>query len=179
MIVWGGLGSGSYNYLADGAAYNPNSDEWTSLSLDGAPEARYGHAAVWTGQKMIVWGGIKSGSSPVEYYSSGGVYDPATESWSQMTSTDGPGALAIFSMLWADDELLIVGALDENSAFEGWRYDIASDNWKPIVTVLGPGLALWGSSAVWAGDELILWGGGLSIGLSHFVYQDGYRWTGQ
>lgn len=30
---------------------------WESITTKGAPSARYGHTAVWTGKEMIVWGG--------------------------------------------------------------------------------------------------------------------------
>jgi hypothetical protein len=35
-----------------------------------------GHSAVWTGSKMIVWGGMSSG-----YFNTGAGYDPATDTW--------------------------------------------------------------------------------------------------
>ena len=56
MIVWGGAGGSVL--LATGGRYNPSSDSWTDTTTSNAPEARYGHTAVWTGSEMIVWGGI-------------------------------------------------------------------------------------------------------------------------
>ena len=52
MIVWGG--NGLFN---TGGRYNPSTDSWTATSTTNAPDARYGHTAVWTGSEMIVWGG--------------------------------------------------------------------------------------------------------------------------
>ena len=46
-------------------------EEWKSTYV-GAPTARYGHTAVWTGTKMTVWGG-KDGSA---YLRTGGRYTP-------------------------------------------------------------------------------------------------------
>jgi hypothetical protein len=55
MIVWGGLGSGSNNYLNTGGRYNPSTDSWTTTNITNAPTARVTHTAVWTGSEMIVW----------------------------------------------------------------------------------------------------------------------------
>jgi N-acetylneuraminic acid mutarotase len=55
MIVWGGDGSGSTGYLANGGQWR--SSGWTLLFEAGAPERRHGHSTVWTGTEMIMWGG--------------------------------------------------------------------------------------------------------------------------
>ncbi len=77
MIVWGGADPGGYG---DGAIYDPSIDSWQPMTAQGAPSGRSGHTAVWTGSKMIVWGG---GSN------TGGIYDPATDSWT-LTATRRP-----------------------------------------------------------------------------------------
>jgi N-acetylneuraminic acid mutarotase len=47
------------NALAnDGGRYNPASDSWTAMTTVGAPPNREAHTAVWTGNQMIIWGGI-------------------------------------------------------------------------------------------------------------------------
>src|SRR2546422_1070361 len=48
-------------------------DTWTPTSTVGAPTGRSLHTAVWTGSRMVVWGGANDNT--------GGVYDPATDSW--------------------------------------------------------------------------------------------------
>jgi hypothetical protein len=55
MLVWGGQDvSGE---VGTGGRYNPSANSWASMTTTGAPAARYGHEAVWTGSFMIVWGG--------------------------------------------------------------------------------------------------------------------------
>ena len=57
MLVWGG-GASTTTAFGDGAAYDPTgTGSWATLSATGAPSARQGHTAVWTGTEMIVWGG--------------------------------------------------------------------------------------------------------------------------
>ena len=52
MIVWGGEGRNDNfgdHLLNTGALYNPMTNAWSTTSTAGAPTARYGHTAVWTG----------------------------------------------------------------------------------------------------------------------------------
>jgi N-acetylneuraminic acid mutarotase len=59
MIVWGGQAGPDLGYYFNtGARYDPSTDSWTPTSTVNAPDGRYRHTAVWTGNEMIVWGGI-------------------------------------------------------------------------------------------------------------------------
>ena len=62
----------------DGGRYNPAADSWTTVPAAGAPAARSGHTAVWTGSEMIVWGGMDNGGNSLN---DGGRYNPAANSW--------------------------------------------------------------------------------------------------
>ena len=54
---------------------NFRSNTWRAISRANAPSARNFHMAVWTGKKMIVWGGGNS----VALLNDGGIYDPAAD----------------------------------------------------------------------------------------------------
>lgn len=56
MIVWGG-NDGASNLLSTGGLYDPTGDSWSATTKAGAPTGREPHTAVWTGSKMIIWGG--------------------------------------------------------------------------------------------------------------------------
>jgi N-acetylneuraminic acid mutarotase len=61
MIVWGGSSLSfphGYQTFNTGGRYNPDTDSWTDTSTANAPAARDLHTAVWTGNQMIVWGGL-------------------------------------------------------------------------------------------------------------------------
>jgi N-acetylneuraminic acid mutarotase len=80
MIVWGGcIGASSCGTpIYSGAHYNPTTDTWSPTVIDrGVPRARGEHSAVWTGDRMIVWGGYTSAST---YTNTGSEY-----------SVDAPG----------------------------------------------------------------------------------------
>jgi hypothetical protein len=55
MIAWGGFdGAAGSN---TGGLFDPVGGSWTATTTNGVPTARYFHTGVWTGTKMIVWGG--------------------------------------------------------------------------------------------------------------------------
>ena len=85
MIVWGGLNNN--NDLNTGGRYNPDTNSWTATSTTNAPTGRYGHTAVWTGNQMIVWGGV-SNESLVS--NTGGRYNPNTNSWTATSTSNAP-----------------------------------------------------------------------------------------
>src|SRR6185503_11773690 len=62
MIVWGGAAyaGGPNTLFSNGGRYDPATDTWSPLSATGVPSARYMHSAIWTGDRMLVWGGLGS-----------------------------------------------------------------------------------------------------------------------
>ncbi len=45
--------------------YDPAGNTWAAITTTGAPSVRDTHTAVWTGSRMIVWGGSNNGPSPL------------------------------------------------------------------------------------------------------------------
>ena len=135
-------------------------DSW---SVPGhAPEARRGHTAVWTGSEMIVWGG----SGPI---GAGWRYDPVLDSWAPISAEGEPEPRADHTAVWTGTEMIIwggsveayrsVGLYSDAPYFRtGGRYDPVLDRWTPTSTVGAPA-GVVGHSAVWTGDEMIIWGG--------------------
>ncbi|MFH1421559.1 MAG: hypothetical protein ABIH42_02440, partial [Planctomycetota bacterium] len=74
MIVWGGYyySNETEAYYNDGAKYNPATDTWTVLS-ESPLSARDWFSCVWTGGKMIIWGGEQNLSSCL---ADGAAYNP-------------------------------------------------------------------------------------------------------
>ena len=103
MIVWGGSGDGSQ--LNTGGRYNPGTNSWTATSTTDAPASRYGHTAVWTGNQMIVWGGV---DEALNYSNTGGRYNPITNSWTATSTTNVPDPRGNHTAVWiwnCDDHL--------------------------------------------------------------------------
>gem|GEM_PF-821369 len=152
MIVWGGQGDGFD--VRTGGRYIPGPDtEWIPTSITGAPSARDGHTAVWTGSQMIVWGGSNSSD-----FSTGGRYNPGTDSWTATSTTGAPVARFGHTAVWTGNEMIVWGGFSGSAVNTGGRYDVGPNNWIATSTSLAPS-ARSGHTAVWTGSEMIVWGG--------------------
>ncbi len=155
MIVWGGYNAGIYAAFNDGGRYNPSTDSWVATSTDGAPAGRVYHSAVWTGSRMIVWGGAAA-----SYFNDGGLYDPSTDTWIAPALTDGaPTARSGHATVWTGREMIIWGGVNAGGELnDGGRYDPSTDIWVATTTGGAPA-ARAAHTAVWTGSEMIVWGG--------------------
>ncbi|MGV3660278.1 MAG: Kelch repeat-containing protein [Prosthecobacter sp.] len=189
LIIWGGVVPSSnnggptpeaYSAINRGMRYNPTTGVWTPVSTVGAPQARHGHSAIWTGTEMIIWGGqTKEGTEPPLVLATGGRYNPATNTWSSMManvdSTGAPpgmpgipdtrqGHLAF----WTGMEMLVWGGSSTPAPLgmpaggvmplPGRRYNPTTNTWSSMAATLPEmGMAM-SYSGVWTGSEMIIWG---------------------
>jgi N-acetylneuraminic acid mutarotase len=114
MIVWGGSNTTSPYYMGTGGRYNPATNRWSQVTASGGPSARSDHTAIWTGDKMIVWGGVSSSGS----LNTGGAYAPATDSWSPTATSSAPAARYFHTAVWTESEMIVWGV----SGTAGGRY---------------------------------------------------------
>ncbi len=125
---------------------------WRAMSTAGAPTARSGHTAIWSGSELIVWGGLPATMS-------GGRYAPATDTWRAMSVTGAPAGRSGHTAVWTGTEMIVWGGTVAGVAVAtGGRYDPATDTWAPVSTVGAPA-ARSGHTAVWTGSEMVVWGG--------------------
>ncbi len=159
MILWGGRDPYSSQQNLGGARYDPATDAWGSVSGNGAPAPRYGHTGVWTGDEMIVWGG-RSDDPANEPLATGGRYDPASGTWTPMSTGAGsPGARDGHTAVWTGTEMIVWGGGDLVASLNtGARYSPATDVWVATSTNLAPDPREQ-HTAVWTGSEMIVWGG--------------------
>ena len=75
MLVWTGFGGGS-SYYESGGRFDPLRNRWTPTVWSNAPRPRHGASTVWTGNVLIVWGGLNAD----EPLNTGSRYDPLTDS---------------------------------------------------------------------------------------------------
>ncbi len=83
-----------------------NIDVWSATTTAGAPAGRQEHTAVWTGTKVIVWGGTPDNAVALD---TGGQYDPAANSWSTTTTTNAPGIRRDHTAVWTGSRMVIWG----------------------------------------------------------------------
>ncbi|MEZ4315169.1 MAG: hypothetical protein R3F14_44710, partial [Polyangiaceae bacterium] len=155
MIVWGGEVDTAVDpagVTSTGARYDPVAKKWTAMSTAGAPPPRHSHVAVWTGSKMIVWGGY----GDTAFESTGGVYDPETDSWSAMSMTGAPVGRIRPSTVWTGSQMIVWGGLNNAALGDGAAYDPEADTWTALPA--GPSKR-FNHGGVWTGDQMIVWGG--------------------
>ena len=174
MIIWGGcLDASCFSYTDTGGIFYPGAyslraayannvfseqmhyaSAWKATSTINAPSGRYFHTAVWTGNKMIIWGG----SDGTTMFDTGGRYDPATNLWIATSSNNAPIGRMAHTGIWSGDEMIIWGGYADGYADSGARYDPETDGWIPTTTINAPCARIY-HTAVWTGTEMIIWGG--------------------
>jgi len=159
LIVWGGL-DGSSDYLNTGGVYDLTTQTWSDTNIDKAPAGRSDHKAVWTGSEMIIWGG-RDGTGPNDKLDDGKRYDPANNSWSNISSLNAPSKRASHSAVWTGSEMIVwggEGAKPPQPVNTGARYNPVSNSWQPMNTINAPSQRAF-CSTIWTGNEMIVWGG--------------------
>ncbi|PYK00107.1 MAG: hypothetical protein DME23_08145 [Verrucomicrobia bacterium] len=174
MIVWGGFGMPTNSpiflnrptVLGTGGRYNPTTDQWRLTEPNGAPTARVGHTAVWTGKEIIVWGGISTNREvPTTFLNTGARYDPVIDSWTTITSTGAPSARTNHTAVWTGKEMIVWGGFGPvtNNNLRllntGGRYDPTRNTWTNLPVTGAPPAIVQLPLAVWTGHEMIIWFG--------------------
>ncbi len=164
MVVWGGYDGSSY--LNSGGRYNPALNTWDATALDttGAPTARFRHTGVWTGTRMVVWGGQNASSA----FNTGGSYNPTTNVWTATTTTSAPSArYGHTAIINTASSLMQVWGGYTGSAYvdSGGLYNYGTDSWTAMTTTSPPTARAF-HSAVWDTTSLVMrvWGGVSSSG---------------
>jgi N-acetylneuraminic acid mutarotase len=129
MIVWGGSArepSAPSDYFENGARYNPATDTWMPISSVGAPKGCVCVTAVWTGTEMVLWGGVNDARASGEadanrYVGTGARYNPATDTWTEITTTGTPSP-RLTSVVWTGDGLLAFGGYNGSHLNDTWFY---------------------------------------------------------
>jgi len=147
VLVWGGQKPGSLSGFGsefdDGALYDPARDTWKPMATwPLAP--RYGARAVWTGTRLVVWGGAsaEAGEDPPPL-ADGAAYDPAGNHWTKMAAGPLSGRIAPLGAARGDSALLSwgLGAVQDGKrvpAADSAVYDLGHNRWSPAGAVPPP-----------------------------------------
>jgi len=161
LLVWGGSHLGSA--VDDGAAWNASSDSWTPLAGASAPLARSGAGAAWDGAQLLVFGGTNDNQ---DVLGDGATYDPAADRWAPVSAANAPSARSSPVVVWTGTAFLVWGGDGPSgAAFDGAILE--QGTWRPVSATGAPISSLFGSSAAWTGERLIVWSspGSFSSGL--------------
>jgi N-acetylneuraminic acid mutarotase len=163
MIVWGGKNNEGFEAFVDtGGRYDPVTDSWRVTSTAASvPAARSQHTTVWTGSKMIIWGG-SSGT----WLDSGAVYDPDSDSWTA-TSASMLAGRSGYTAVWTGAEMIVWAGRNIGLSNSGGRYHPTTDTWVATSTGASVPQARTSHRSVWTGTEMIVWGGRIDYDLSN------------
>ena len=137
MIIWSGTDAiPNATYLRTGGRYNPATDSWMPTSLGNVPLGRVAHTAIWTGNEMVVWGGVDETFHDVN---TGGRYNPGADSWVATSLANAPTARDTHTAVWTGSEMIIWGG-DGSSGYlnTGGRYIPGTNSWTTTTTVNAP-----------------------------------------
>jgi hypothetical protein len=179
MIVWGG--AGGRHERTDGAAYDPRTDAWRRIA--DAPMGGYAHSVVWTGEEMIVWGGSDDYESegtrgfPGTFLNMGAAYDPRADTW-RVLEPSPLDPRGWHTAVWTGEEMIVWGGVAGSDVYaayagEAGAYDPARGDWREIPP--GPLSGRVDHSAVWTGEEMMVWGGSQAGG--GLGYEDGATYS--
>jgi len=162
VAVYGGVGSGPGPFSPSGALFDPRTGGWRQMSNRFAPMPRSDGAVVWSGSRLIVFGGNVFGTA----LGDGGEYDPGTDSWFPLafsfampSSRTGPAAV------WAVGRMVVWGGHDGPNYFsDGAAYN-SFFGWTAIAQIGAPAPRAFPISA-WTGRRMLVWGGIASNGLT-------------
>ena len=107
---------------------------------------------------MFIWGGQNASG----LLNDGALYDPVADQWSTVTVANPLAARVNATAVWAGDRVIIWGGTGTNGALDDGGELLFSggtpSQW--IATSLtGVPISRTGHSAVWTGQQMIIWGG--------------------
>jgi hypothetical protein len=130
----------------------PSTGEPAVVSWRPLPKApivgRIGAGVVWTGEEMIVWGGV-SRRGAIEPVRDGAAYDPVADSWRGIAPAPSRvlGAVGT-AAAWTGTTAVFWAGNSPDGPTAGGVYDPTTDR--------------IGSAIVWSGSDLIAWSGTVS-----------------
>ena len=86
------------------------------IAQTDAPAERFSHTAVWTGLEMVVWGGGHAGYIGL-INSTGGRYDPSTDTWTPTNLDDAPAGRQGHTAVWTGNHMLIWGSMPNGGRY--------------------------------------------------------------
>jgi N-acetylneuraminic acid mutarotase len=169
VVVWGGGDANNTVDYNDGALYDPATGNWSPMSTVGAPSPRRAAYAVYTGNRVLVWGGYTFSNLPL---AGAYLYDPVTNEWTAASIGGTPSARLHPTIGWSGTSFYVFGGLVGQSQQDFYVYQPSDDTWTQLAD--GPTLR-FGAFGGWDGSYFIAWGGRKQGGGAPSEWNDGKR----
>lgn len=142
-------------YSNKGEIFDATTESITTMTSVNAPSPRQLPRMFWTGSKLIVIGGSTNTT-----IGTGGIYDPATDSWTTMSNPNTSDNVFLNMLINnTKDKLILFRGWDNTGVIKSGRvYDIASNTWT---TMSDTGYPSWreGMAIIMIDDKLIIYEG--------------------
>lgn len=118
------------------AAVSPIENKaWEKIVTMNAPAGNRRGTVVWTGSKMIYWGGTSKSGSLSE--TSGSIYDPLTKTWKTISTVNAPISRTFHNAIWDGSQMLVFGGTIEfrDANEPSYAYDPINDKWKNFARI--------------------------------------------
>jgi hypothetical protein len=157
FILWNGQ-------TGEGNSYNLTTNTFAALSNVNAPFARTLFSMLFTGSKLIIWGG-KPWTVGQPLTNTGAVYDIATDTWTAMSTAGAPEARANHTATWCSStgRMVVWGGYSQAGIRlnTGGIYDPVTNTWTGATSLTGAPAARENHTATWTGTAMIIFGGNL------------------
>jgi N-acetylneuraminic acid mutarotase len=169
VVVYGGHAAAEngdgFAYLTDGAALDPETDDWRVIADSPLPELR-GPQGVAIDDQLLVFGGQEPDPEEDGASTAMVIYDPAADTWE--AGEDLPGTHTMTETTWTGDVLYALGSGPPADGGEAGQaedprvppflaYVADEDLWLPREEP--PGGYRTHHAMAWTGTALIVWGG--------------------
>ncbi len=161
VFIWGGHGDDDEQLPRGGGVLRLDALSWEPTPREGAHAAAHRPTMVWTGNEVLMWGGL---GDEDEYIGTGASYDPESREWQPLSQDGAPRARSAHTAVWTGHEMLVFGGargevgVEVNLLGDGAAYDPANDTWRPL-SKRGAPSPRGGHIAVWTGTHMLVWGG--------------------
>ncbi len=140
--------------------------DWRHLFPADEPSARQGHAMVWDGTRVILFGGSTSAFTAAR---SDETWEFSGGTWTQLAPATSPSARAFHNMVWDGSRILLFGGSDPG--FNGETWEFSGGTWTQLFPAHSPSAREY-FGMVWDGSRVLLYGGLTAAGPTF----DGETW---
>lgn len=142
--------------IPEAAAWNPATSTWRRVTPPPSEATASAEGAVWAGDRIVT--ATSKGVAAA--------YDPAADDWTMLPPLD----VAVWgksSLVWTGTEVVFWVTSGFSGPFpapvgnpiadQGWRWTLGASSWEPLPD-LPDGHRTTRATAVWTGNELLIWG---------------------
>jgi hypothetical protein len=159
LFYWNG---GLFGSMMLAGLYDPVTDAWSPISLDGAPSVEVDGSA-FTGQEVFLRGRINATASTP---ANGVFYNPSTDRWREAPTLRVPTA-EMSAVVGVSSKIVVWGGEQTDAmgnrtmlVADGAVYDAVTDSWTPMATQNAPSpraemiaFAARGQAFLWGGTD--------------------------